>query len=506
MSFSRFILPVAIVWFTISLATADTDTLKTVPKQDTAFALDPDDPVLAMIDSTVAHHYFLSLGFNDNHFDTLYTREDTVFVIDSAEITPRMKLLNSKTPFTLVYNDIVKGYIHLYLNRRRKVTAKMIGLAPAYFPLFEEMLDKYNLPFELKYLAIVESALNPNARSRAGAVGLWQFMYRTGKMYGLQIDSYKDERSDPYKSTDAACRYLKKLYEMYGSWDLALAAYNSGPGNVNKAIRRAGGKKNFWEIRPYLPRETRGYVPAFIAVNYVMNYYKEYGIYPVRPDVVCFKYDTVMVKEAVSFSHLSDVLGIDKVYLEFLNPEYRYDYIPDTEEPQKLCLPVSLVGDFIANEQKIYAHRSQAEKEDSIAAAQKAGKMPVYGKQGNAIVHKVRSGESLSVIAAKYHVRVSDLKAWNNLYSNRINIGQKLYIYGKSPQKHIAKQSSSKQQPPKTSYDGTYEYYTIQSGDNLWDIANKFNGVSVDDLMELNKDVNVKRLKPGMKIRIRKKS
>ncbi len=478
------------------------DTLVSKVNNDTGFVLSPDDPILAMIDSAVAHHYFLSLGFDD-HFDSLYSKQDTFFIIDSASVTPRMQQINQKTPFTLVYNEIVKGYINLYANKRRKITAKMLGLAPVYFPLFEEMLDKYNLPYELKYLAIVESALNPNARSRAGAVGLWQFMYRTGKMYGLQIDSYKDERSDPYKSTDAACRYLKKLYEMYGSWDLALAAYNSGPGNVNKAIRRAGGKKNFWEIRPYLPRETRGYVPAFIAVNYVMNYHKEYGIYPQKPDVVCFKYDTIMVTEAISFTHLSEILGIDKIYLEFLNPEYRFDYIPKSDKPQKLCLPVTLIGDFIANEKEIYAHRSQAEKEDSIAAAQKIGKLPAT-TTGNAIVHKVRAGESLSVIAAKYHVRVSDLKAWNNLYSNRINIGQKLYVYGKKAKKSTTVQK--KKSPPETTYQGNYEYYSIQSGDNLWDIANKFEGISVDDLMELNKDIDVKRLKPGMKIRIHKKS
>ncbi|RMG80847.1 MAG: LysM peptidoglycan-binding domain-containing protein, partial [Bacteroidetes bacterium] len=459
-----FILPLVFLSFKIN-ANVDNDTLKAKVKTDSAFTLAPDDPILAIIDSAVAHHYFLSLGFDD-HFDSLYSKTDTFYTIDSASVTERMQIINQKTPFTLVYNDIVKGYINLYANKRRKVTAKMLGLAPVYFPLFEEMLDKYELPYELKYLPIVESALNPNARSRAGAVGLWQFMYRTGKMFGLEIDSYKDERSDPYKSTDAACRYLKKLYEMYNSWDLALAAYNSGPGNVNKAIRRAGGKKNFWEIRPYLPRETRGYVPAFIAVNYVMNYHKEYGIYPQKPDVVCFKYDTVMVKDAISFTHLSQVLGIDKVYLEFLNPEYRYDYIPKSTEPQKLCLPVSLVGDFIANEKQIYAHRSQAEKEDSIAAAQKIGKMPA-AISGKGIVHKVRAGESLSVIASKYHVRISDIKAWNNLYSNRINIGQKLYIYGKKS----TKTSSSKPKnntPPKTTYLGNYEYYTIRSGDNLW--------------------------------------
>jgi membrane-bound lytic murein transglycosylase D len=479
---------------------AANDTLTTKLKIDTAFTLSPDDPILAIIDSAIAHHYFLSLGF-DNHFDTLYSKSDTFYTIDSMSVAKRMEAINQKTPFTLVYNDIVKGYINLYANKRRKITAKMLGLAPVYFPLFEETLDKYQLPYELKYLPIVESALNPNARSHAGAVGLWQFMYRTGKMYGLEINSYKDERSDPYKSTDAACRYLKKLYEMYNSWDLALAAYNSGPGNVNKAIRRAGGKKNFWEIRPYLPRETRGYVPAFIAVNYIMTYYKDYGIYPEKPDIACFNFDTVMVKDAISFSHLSEVLGIDKMYLEFLNPEYRFDYIPKSNEPQKLCLPTSLIGDFLTNEEKIYAHRTKAEKEDSIAAAHNSEKTPYISEKST--VHKVRAGESLSIIATKYHVSVSDLKAWNNLHSNRINIGQKLYIYGDTPKK-----SNSEQKSVSTdiTYKGNYEYYTIQSGDNLWDIANKFDGISVNDLLDLNKDINVKRLKPGMKIRVRKKS
>lgn len=467
--------------------------------------LAPDDPVLAAIDSMMASGYFEALGFNDNRKElNIYNYPtDSVPNFDSATFANRFEELNKKSPFSIVYNSYTKSYVNLYAKRRKKTTAKMLGLAPVYFPIFEENLDKYNIPLELKYLAIVESALNPKAKSRVGATGLWQFMYQTGKMYGLEVTSYYDERSDVYKSTDAACRYLRDLYNMYNDWDLALAAYNCGPGNVNKAIRRSGGQKNFWEIMNFLPRETRGYVPAFIAVNYVMNYASEHNIYPVKPDITCFKVDTVGVKEHVSFAQLSEALEIPIEYLEYLNPSYKQQFIPAVDNAMTLCLPTEKMGKFLTNEEKIYAHKTAQDIKDSIAAAHN---QPVEQTRGNALVYKVKSGDVLGKIAQKYHCRVSQLKDWNNLHSDRLNIGQTLYIYAKpsyaAQNKKKAKVDAEKS-VAKSTTKGSYQYYTIKQGDNLWDIANQFDGVSIEQLINLNKDLDAKNLKQGTKIKIK---
>lgn len=463
-----------------------------------------DDPVLAAIDSMMASGYFESLGFNDNveELNKHGYAKDSVPVFDSLTYAKRFEALNANSPFSIVYNSRITGYINLYAKRRKKTTAKMLGLAPLYFPIFEETLDKYNMPLELKYLAIVESALNPKAKSRVGAAGLWQFMYRTGKMFDLEVTSYYDERSDVYKSTDAACQYLKSLHKMYNDWDLALAAYNCGPGNVNKAIRRSGGKKSYWEIRDFLPRETRGYVPAFLAVNYIMNYASEHNIYPKTPDISCFKVDTVVLSDHLSFEQISKYLDIPIEYIEFLNPAYKLNFIPNTGEANILCLPVEKIGDFLTNEATIYALKTEKDKKDSIAFAQNKIISPT--KKGNAIVYRVRSGDVLGKIAQRYHCRVSQIKNWNNLYSDRLKIGQKLYIYAKPSyavqNKKKAKVDAQKAQPKS---DGKYLYHTVKSGDNLWDIASKYDGVSIEQIQKLNKAIDIKKLKLGTKLKIK---
>jgi len=465
-----------------------------------------DDPVLAAIDSMMASKYFESLGFNDNvkHLNKYHYSKDSIPVFDSLTYVHRFKKLNANSPFSIVYNSQVRDYVSLYAKRRKKITGRMLGLAPAYFPIFEETLDKYNLPLELKYLPIIESALNPKAKSRVGASGLWQFMYPTGKMFGLEVTSYYDERSDVYKSTDAACRYLKFLYEMYHDWDLVLAAYNCGPGNVNKAIRRANGKTSYWEIRNFLPVETRGYVPAFIAVNYIMNYAAEHNIYPIKPEISCFKVDTITVSNYITFAQISESLDIPLEYLEYLNPTYKQNFIPNTGRANTLCLPIEKVGVFVTNEKKIYTLKTEQDRRDSAAVVTVEENNSTSSSRGDAVVYGVKKGDGLGKIASLYHCRVSQIKDWNNLKSDRLNVGQKLYIYAK-PSYAVQNKKKADVDAEKVApiISGKYQYHTIKSGETLWKIANLYDGVSVDQIKELNKAINTQKLKLGTKIRIK---
>jgi len=337
-----------------------------------------------------------------------------------------MQRLNERTPMDFIFTKDVSRFIDLYASKKRSLTEKTMGLGDLYFPIFEEMLDRYEIPLELKYLPVVESGMNPNARSRVGATGLWQFMYLTGKSYGLYVDSYIDERRDPYLETEAACRYLKFLHNIYGDWSLALAAYNAGPGNVNKAIRRSGGKKTYWEIRRYLPRETRSYVPAFIAVNYVMAYPDDYNLKKKRVKIDYTYTDTIHVRKRVNFEYLSAYTGVDKEMISFLNPMYRRQLIPavaEDEDPYAIVLPKENIAVFIINADSIYAKSAIVNPE--LEAPSERNQEVVY--------YRVRSGDVLGTIAQRYGVKVRDLQEWNNLRGTRINVGQKLMIYTSRP-------------------------------------------------------------------------
>jgi membrane-bound lytic murein transglycosylase D len=338
------------------------------------------------------------------------------------------RLSDMPTIIKMPYNKIIRQFIDKYEESRRKQVAVMLGISDYYFPLFEQALEKYRLPNELKYLSVVESALNPNATSRVGATGLWQFMFGTGKNYGLDINSLVDERRDPMKSTEAAARYLRDLYGIFGDWNLAIAAYNCGPGNINKAIRRAGGKKDYWDIYYYLPRETRGYLPLFIAANYVMTYYKEHRICPVRTDYPLHT-DTLMLSNRIHFDQISAVVGVPKEDLLKLNPQYRRQIIPGTiEKPQSVCLPANYTLAFIDNQDSIPNYRA-SELLNTQLTVEPAGQELVPQVKANFRLHRVRSGDTLSTIARKYHTTTAAIKRRNGLHGSRINPGMRLKIY-----------------------------------------------------------------------------
>jgi membrane-bound lytic murein transglycosylase D len=432
--------------------------------------------------------------YSNTLYDTIYksVTELTYEPVDYPKLSTdtlkaRLERLNAKTPFNIAYNPSLESVIKRYLKHRRSSLERLMGLSHFYFPMFEQELDNYNIPLEIKYLAIVESALKPRARSRVGATGLWQFMFTTGRLYDLDVSSYVDERSDPIESTTAAAQYLSKLYEIFGDWDLALAAYNSGPGNVNKAIRRSGGYQNYWNIRPFLPRETAGYVPAFLATMYIFEYAEEHGFRPERPPFQYVQTDTVHVKEMISLDQVSETTGINIEELQFLNPSYKLDIIPKIEgKTYALRLPREAIGIFTSNEKDIYAYaKEQFNKREKP--------LPELVKVDSKIRYRVKSGDYLGKIARRYGVRVSQIKRWNGLRSNNLRIGQRLTIYPRNPAPTPVKKKS----PETAKNTAGKTTYTVKKGDSLWTISQKFSGVSVQNLKDWN-DISGNKLKIGM--------
>lgn len=337
------------------------------------------------------------------------------------------RLQRMPTIMEMPYNAIVREYIDRYAVKLRNQVSVMLAANNFYMPLFEEALDAYDLPLELKYLPIIESALKPTARSRAGALGLWQFMLKTGRLYGLESNSLVDDRLDPIKATWAAARYLREMYDIYKDWHLVIAAYNCGPGNVNKAIRRAGGATDYWSIYNYLPRETRGYVPAFIAANYIMTYYCHHNICPMNTEIIP-PTDTLQISRELHLQQVADLCDITIDELKSLNPQYKRNIIPGNTKPYSLRLPQTKIATFIDNQDTIYNHRAAElfKNRKTVAVSNKI--TPIVGK-GTLSYHTIRSGETLSTIAQRYGVKVSQLKDWNGLSSNRIRAGKKLKIY-----------------------------------------------------------------------------
>lgn len=460
-----------------------------------------DDPKIAEYDSIWMNELIASADLYDEMYDEvsqLDPEKPIVFNLNTDTLKMRLAKLNQKTPFNVEYNPSLENVIKSFLTRKRGLMERMLTASQFYFPLFEQEFDNHDIPLEMKYLSIVESALNPKARSRVGATGLWQFMYGTGREMKLGINSYVDERSDPIKSTKAACKYLNKLYGIYDDWDLALAAYNSGPGNVNKAIRRSGGRRNYWNIRRNLPRETAGYVPAFLATMYIFEYADEHGLRKKNAERPYFDTDTVRVKKMITFKQISDLVGVSMEEIKLMNPSYKLNVIPFVDGKENyLRLPKSAIGKFVNNEEAIYAHVTEELKS-------KESPLPQLVKQAeeDRIRYRVRSGDFLGKIAERYGVRVSQLKQWNGLRSNNLRIGQRLTIY---PRNRGSKSSSSKKKTtvaatPKTFPAGT-KVHTVQEGDSLWTISRQYPGITIDNLKKWN-SLSSSRLQPGTKLKL----
>ncbi|MFW5663806.1 MAG: LysM peptidoglycan-binding domain-containing protein [bacterium] len=524
-----------------------------VEKTDTmqVYSIAQDDPIVSMLDSLALLTVFRNLEKRKEDIDNQSTFP-VGFVPEYSDsvYNERFKELNAYSTIEFVYNPYVKTFINLYANRRRELTERVMGLGQLYYPLFEEQLDKYNLPLELKYLAVIESALNPVARSRVGATGLWQFMYGTGKMYGLEVNSMIDDRSDIYKSTIAACEHFVDLYNIYKDWNLVLSAYNAGPGNVNRAIRRAGGVKDFWAIRHYLPLETRNYVPAFMAVTYVMEYAHEHNLYPNPPIYSHLDVDTLQVSQQLSLRTVSEFLEIPLDHLRYLNPTFRQNIIPYNERnPYYLRLPRDYTGLFIANEDTIYNHRTPEQIRQEELAAQmaettthvvrsgevlgsiarrygtsvreiqrlnnirgtlikpgqrlivRAPARPATQLAANTNTHVVKRGETLGVIASRYRITISDIKHWNNLSGTTIHPGQNLVV--RQPEgMERAEVAESNSQDNDSEQEAGYFFYTVQQGDTLYDIAEKYEHISIEELKEINNLTADASLSPGQKIKI----
>lgn len=464
--------------------------------------------------------------YNDLESDikTINLDQKVDYELPTELLKARLKEMDSKSPFNIEYNQGLENIIKSFLRNRKKAYERLMAVSEYYFPLFEEALAKQNVPLEIKYLAVVESALNPKAVSRVGATGLWQFMYQTGKQYNLNIDSYVDDRSDPLKASAAAAQYMTNMYKIFGDWDLVLASYNSGPGNVAKAIRRSGGQQNFWNIRKYLPQETQGYVPAFLATMYIYEYHKEHGIRPNRAIVKHFATDTIMIKKQMSFKQISDLLDIPVAQLQLLNPQFKMNVVPAYFDTKHfLVLPSDKIAVFTSNEDKIYAYISHEaeQREKPFSRFQQAWASRDSSSTSESYVvsktkfHKVRRGDNLSEIANRYDVSLSDIKRWNKLKSNKAPLGRNLKIItservaarvkktkvdtisivpntraannaNNAVAEVSAKDSKVYKEERVVSFKDVTKTHKVRKGDSLGEIADQY-GVAMSDIKKWNK-------------------
>lgn len=478
--------------------------------------------------------WYVQRALKDSSSIILYEEEDVPAANMPDSIYIR-RLNNLPSVVSLPFNDVIRNHIVFYIQKIPDRLEMILGLSEYYLPLFEEILDLNNIPLEIRALPIIESALNPVAISRVGATGMWQFMLGTGRQYGLTINSFVDERRDPVASAHAAAKFLNDLYKMYGDWTLVIAAYNCGPGNVNKAIKRANGQRDYWEIYPYLPRETRNYVPAFIAVNYALRYYKEHRLTPKTINLPTY-IDTFMVNTMLHFDQVADVIGMPIDELRDLNPQYKKNVIPGVERPYELRIPLEYTSAFIEKEAEIYGHKeavyfnkdivvtpnstaslNELKKSKTTTNITTSTAASTDGRQQK--IHRVQKGESLNIIAQKNGVRVSDLQYWNNLSKNAtIHPGQKIIINIKgsalaktetetpsSTDQTAVKTTTSKQtDTKKTEAKKTTRptIHTVKSGESLWDISQKYDDVAFYDLLKVNGMNKKSKIYPGQKLKL----
>ncbi|MDR0801502.1 LysM peptidoglycan-binding domain-containing protein [Fluviicola sp.] len=496
------------------------------------------DAFIRIVDQSLNLYYTdFAKGLNyDSIIDALDYEAGTVPVFTDEDYCKRLAKLNQTSSFGFDCNDVALATIKFFAQNRRNFARIVLGRSRLYFDLYEEKLAEYGLPLELKYLSVIESGLRPQVKSRTGALGLWQFMYATGKQYGLKEDSYIDERMDPVKATDAACRYLKKLYDIYGDWNLALAAYNAGPGNINKAIRRSGGKRTYWEIRSYLPRETQGYVPNFIAATYLLTYHAEHNLLPVEPKIHFYQLDTLCLNRGIHMQTIEKIVSWPVEDIQGLNPVYKTSYIPPTLPRQCLTGPLEKIGLLVSLEDSLYALEQfiygsggiKSPLPTDIAVDSENNQLVISNPVNNAIdvpktkvvttinytYHKVKSGESLGSIAAQYNVAIQDLMNWNNLTSARIMVGNLLKIqtrvsttveneeYIKAVKDSMENTNPVKTPAPAPAPGVVKKYYTIRSGDTFSRIASK-HGITIGQLQRLNPEISPNRIRIGQHLRVK---
>ena len=495
---------------------AENDTI--IIKADDSF-----EKISSDLDSLL-NTWYVSLALKNIHTEYL---DDTLMLEECPDSVYIDRLSKINYFIELPYNSIIRSHIHVYTIKQREKFGAVLGLVDYYFPMIEDIFDSYGLPTELKYIAVIESALNPNAVSRARATGLWQFMASTGRMYGLTINSIIDERRDPVKSTDAAARYFRDLYKIYNDWGLAIAAYNCGPGNVNRAIRRSGNKKDYWEIYYNLPRETRGFIPQYIAAVYAVNYYKEHNLNPL-PINFSLAVDTIMVNKDIHLAQISEVMSIPLGELKMLNPQYLTGLIPGSSKSYALTLPMTHLCDFIDLSDSIRSYRAATylNRSTQIANPTQSSAQPPNISGKTQLTYTVKSGDNLGYIADWYRVNLSDLRYWNNIYTNTIREGQKIIIYVDPQQSEYFSQVNSMTFAEKQNMrgravtanartavtnnqpdtDGEYIVHIVRQGDTIWDIVKLYDNVTSTEILSLNNISDPAKIQIGQRLKIKKKS
>lgn len=462
--------------------------------------LDP-DPFVNTVQQSL--NLFYADYANSSKYDSIITAlnytEGQIPTFSDSMICARLSQMNELTPFHLDCNQTTLSRIRFFEEQRRGFIRVALGRSALYFDMFEEKLSEYGLPLELRFLSVIESGLRPQVKSRAGALGLWQFMYKTGLYFDLKENSYIDERMDPEKSTDAACRYLKKLFGIYGDWNLALAAYNAGPGNVNNAIRRSGGKKTYWEVRPFLPKETQGYVPNFIAAAYMMTYHAQYNIIPMEADIHNAQLDTMCLTSGIHMQTIAKLVDWDLEQIQSLNPIYKSTYIPKMSPSSCITGPLEKIGLIVGYEDSLYLLEDALYNPKSASAtptenqnSSTANSPSVQNNQtDNLIYHQVKSGENIQQIASRYDVSTEQVMEWNNLRTTNIYVGQKLSIY-----------SEKKPTPTPKPTPPAKKYYTVKAGDTFSKIAKRYN-MTQAQLQKLNPGIRVNVIVVGQRIRVK---